>query len=64
MDRLEAMKTFVRVVERTNWGPHEADCRALAQTTAGTRVVSYTITWTDKPTGKYWVQVIGYSGRV
>jgi hypothetical protein len=36
-------------------------CRALTVSTAGKRWLNYTITWTNRDTGQFWVQVTGYS---
>lgn len=39
-------------------------CRAVAWTSAGKRLVNLTVSWTNQATHQFWVQVIGYSGRM
>jgi hypothetical protein len=37
-------------------------CRGVAWTSAGTRIITYTVRWTNPAPGQYWVQLTWYSG--
>jgi len=45
-------------------GPDMEFCRMVAWTSAGKRLVNFTVNWTNQAAGQFYVHVTGYSARM